>query len=230
MSDQEKFLSRWSRRKRDTDNENAQPDEPAVTGRDTPVEPGPDATPAVAGTAPGAASAPEFDLTKLPALDSIGANTDIRDFLQPGVPQALKLAALRRAWSADPAIRDYIGPADYAWDFTDPNAMPGFGDLGPDVDVKKLVAQVFRGTTPEGELPADKPAPAPPPAQLPDKSDTVADIPAAKEPAARSERLAAAPEPNDMLQHGKNIATQKDESEAEPAATVPRRHGGAMPE
>ena len=128
MSDQENFLSRWSRRKRDTANENAQPDKPAATGPDKPAEPGPDATPAVAGTTPAAASAPEFDLTKLPSLDSIGANTDIRDFLQPGVPPALKHAALRRAWSADPAIRDYIGPAEYAWDFTDPKAMPGFGE------------------------------------------------------------------------------------------------------
>jgi hypothetical protein len=230
MSDQENFLSRWSRRKRDTANETEQPDKPAATGPDKPSEPGPDATPAVAGTTPGAASAPEFDLSKLPALDSIGANTDIRDFLQPGVPPELKLAALRRAWSADPAIRDYIGPADYAWDFTDPKAMPGFGELGPEVDVKKLVAQVFRGTTPEGELSAVKPAVAPSTTQLPDKSDTIADIPAAKEPAARPERLAAVPEPNDLLQHGRNIAAQTDDSGAEPAPPTPRRHGGAMPE
>ena len=230
MSDQENFISRWSRRKRDTANENAQPDKPAATCPDKPAEPGPDATPAVAGTAPGAASAPEFDLTKLPALDSIGANTDIRDFLQPGVPQALKLAALRRAWSADPAIRDYIGPADYAWDFTDPKAMPGFGDLGPDVDVKKLVAEIFRGTTPEGELPADKPAATPSSAQLSDESDTVADITPAKEQAAQQEQLAAAPEPNKLVQHGRNIATQQDDTKVESPDVKIRRHGGAMPE
>jgi hypothetical protein len=230
MNDQENFLSRWSRRKRDTANENAQPDKPADTGADKPAEPGPDATPAVAGAKPAAASAPEFDLTKLPALDSIGANTDIRDFLQPGVPQALKLAALRRAWSADPAIRDYIGPAEYAWDFTDPKAMPGFGDLGPEVDVKKLVAEIFRATTPEGELPADKPAATPSSAQLSDESDTVADITPAKEQAAQQEQLAAAPEPNDMLQHGRNIATQHDDTKIESPEVKIRRHGGAMPE
>lgn len=234
MSDQENFLSRWSRRKRDTANENAQPDKPAATGPDKPAEPGPDATLAVAGTTPAAASAPEFDLTKLPSLDSIGANTDIRVFLQPGVPSALKHAALRRAWSADPAIRDYIGPADYAWDFTDPKAMPGFGDLGPDVDVKKLVAEVFRGMAPEGESPADTPAPAPSsaqPARLSDKSDTVADIPAAKEPAtAQPEQLAAAPEPNELVQHGRNIATQQEDTKVESPAVKIRRHGGAMPE
>lgn len=234
MSDQENFLSRWSRRKRDIANENAKPDKPAATGPDKPAEPGPDAAPAVAGTTPAAASAPEFDLTKLPSLESIGANTDIRVFLQPGVPSALKHAALRRAWSADPAIRDYIGPAEYAWDFTDPKAMPGFGNLGPDVDVKKLVAEVFRGMAPEGEPPADTPAPAPSSAQptrLSDKSDTVADIPAAKEPAtAQPEQLAAAPEPNELVQHGRNIATQQDDTKVESPDVKIRRHGGAMPE
>jgi hypothetical protein len=234
MSDQENFISRWSRRKRDTANENAQPDKTADTGPDKPAEPGPDATPAVAGPTPTAASAPEFDLTKLPPLDTIGANTDIRDFLQPGVPPALKLAALRRAWSADPAIRDYIGPAEYAWDFTDPKAMPGFGDLGPDVDVKKLVAEVFRGMAPEGESPADTPAPAPSSAQsaqFSDKSDTVADIPAAKEPAtAQPERLVAAPEPNELVRHGRDIATQQGDTKAESPDVKIRRHGGAMPE
>ncbi|HSP50649.1 MAG TPA: DUF3306 domain-containing protein [Pseudolabrys sp.] len=228
MSDQEHFLSRWSRRKRDTANENEQLYKPADTGPDKP------ATPAVVGTTPTAASEPELDLTKLPPLDSIGANTDIRDFLQPGVPSALKLAALRRAWSADPAIRDYIGPAEYAWDFTDPKAMPGFGDLGPDVDVKKLVAEVLRGMAPQGEPPADTPAPVPSsaqPARLSDKSDTVADFPAAKEPAAaQPERLAAAPVPNELVQHGRNRTTQHDDTKVESPDVKIRRHGGAMPE
>ena len=231
MSDQENFLSRWSRRKRDTANENAQPDKPAATCPDKPAEPGPDATPAVAGTTPAAASTPEIDLTKLPSLDSIGANTDIRVFLQPGVPSALKHAALRRAWSADPAIRDYIGPAEYAWDFTDPKAMPGFGNLGPDVDVKKLVAEVFRGMAPEGESPADTPAPAPSSAQRSDKSDAVADVSAAREPASvQSKQLAAAAEPNELVQHGRNIATQQGDTKVESPDVKIRRHGGAMPE
>ena len=231
MSDQENFLSRWSRRKRDTANENAQPDKPAVTCPDKPAEPGPDATPAGVGTTPAAASAPEIDLTKLPSLDSIGANTDISVFLQPGVPSALKHAALRRAWSADPAIRDYIGPAEYAWDFTDPKAMPGFGNLGPDVDVKKLVAEVFRGMAPEGESPAETPAPAPSSAQRSDISDAVADVSAAREPATvQSEHLAAAPEPNELVQHGRNIATQQGDTKVETTDVKIRRHGGAMPE
>ena len=78
-----------------------------------------------------AAPQPEFDLASLPSLDSITAATDIRAFLAPGVPKELARAALRRAWSADPAIRDFVGLAENDWDFTDPTAMPGFGALPP---------------------------------------------------------------------------------------------------
>ena len=98
-----------------------------------------------------AAPKPEFDLASLPSLDSITAATDIRAFLAPGVPEELARAALRRAWAADPAIRDFKGLAENDWDFTDPTAMPGFGALPPGTDIKKMVAQIFG----DGEKPAD---------------------------------------------------------------------------
>jgi hypothetical protein len=72
---------------------------------------------------------PDVDLSSLPPIESIDAATDITAFLRKGIPQELSRAALRRAWSADPAIRDFIGLAENAWDFNDPNAMPGFGPL-----------------------------------------------------------------------------------------------------
>ena len=40
-----------------------------------------------------------------------------------GVPAELTRAALRRVWAADPTIRDFVGLADYAWDFNAPGAM-----------------------------------------------------------------------------------------------------------
>ena len=67
----------------------------------------------------------------------------MRDFLRAGVPADLTRAALRRAWSADPAIRDFIGLAENAWDFTDPNAMPGFGPLEATDDVRQMVEQIM---------------------------------------------------------------------------------------
>ena len=81
-----------------------------------------------------------FDLAALPSLDSIRAQTDITVFLQSGVPTELRLAALRRAWTMDPAIRDFKELAENDWDFNDLNSIPGFGELGPEVDVKTMVA------------------------------------------------------------------------------------------
>jgi hypothetical protein len=45
-----------------------------------------------------------LDLANLPPIQSIGGGSDIRPFLAPGVPADLTRAALRRAWSTDPAI------------------------------------------------------------------------------------------------------------------------------
>ena len=63
----------------------------------------------------------------MPSIESITAVTDIRPFLAPGVPPELTRAALRRVWTTDPSIRDFVGLADYAWDFNTPGSMPGFG-------------------------------------------------------------------------------------------------------
>ena len=68
-----------------------------------------------------------FDLASLPPIDSIGANTDIAAFLRPGVPMELTRAALRRAWTSDPAIRDFVGLVENGWDFNNPDAVSGFG-------------------------------------------------------------------------------------------------------
>lgn len=61
-----------------------------------------------------------FDPVSLPSIESIVADTDIVAFLRAGVPAELTRAALRRAWSSDPAIRDFIGIAENQWDFNDP--------------------------------------------------------------------------------------------------------------
>jgi hypothetical protein len=70
-----------------------------------------------------------FDAASLPPIESIGAGSDIRPFLEPGVPQDLARAALHRAWAADPAIRDFIGLSENSSDFNAPDAVPGFGSL-----------------------------------------------------------------------------------------------------
>ena len=72
-----------------------------------------------------------FGAANLPPIKSIDAASDIRPFLAPGVPADLSRAALRRAWSTDPAIRDFIGLSENSWDFNAQNEVPGFGSLTP---------------------------------------------------------------------------------------------------
>ncbi len=135
MSDPESFLSRWSRLKRES-NTVAQPESgPAADAAPTDsVKPAESMMPAPDAVGPTAAAdvtspALPFDPGSLPPVTSITQASDIRQFLQAGVPAELVRAALRAAWVTDPTIRDFIGIADNQWDFNDPAAMPGFGPL-----------------------------------------------------------------------------------------------------
>src|SRR6266851_10178513 len=114
MSDDDSILARWSRRKR------------LVAAEFRKIPP----TVAAETAKPVAAEPAEAPLAiSLPPLDSIESASDITAFLAPNVPLELTRAALRRAWTADPAIRDFIGLADNQWDFNDPYEIPGFGRL-----------------------------------------------------------------------------------------------------
>src|SRR5689334_3266670 len=120
------FLARWSRRKREV-----------AKAEQAETKPTPAKDPQAAK-----AAEPEFDVSTLPPIDSITALSDITAFLRAGVPAELTRAALRRVWTADPAIRDFVGLAENAWDFTDPNAMPGFGPLEATEEVRRMIARV----------------------------------------------------------------------------------------
>lgn len=135
---EEDFLKRWSRRKREAAEE-TRPEEA-------------EAKAAVAEAAPKDAAAPakasepqaDFDPASLPPVESITSVSDVTAFLRAGVPAELSRAALRRVWTVDPAIRDFVGLAENAWDFTDPNAMPGFGPLDATADeVRRMVVGIM---------------------------------------------------------------------------------------
>jgi hypothetical protein len=147
MSGPEGFLERWSRRKQEAAKpEPAEPEPAEPEAAAVPVPPEEAGHEAAAVPAEGAPPAqPEFDLSTLPPIESITAGTDIRAFLSAGVPQHLTRAALRRAWSADPAIRDYIGLSENSWDFNNPAGLHGFGPLTPADDVRRMVSDVFEG-------------------------------------------------------------------------------------
>ena len=120
MSENEHFLARWSRRKDEarTGQSEPKPSEPVEASNP------PASEPAVAQP-----DNQDAHFLNLPPIESIDAATDITAFLRKGIPQELTRAALRQAWSADPAVRDFVGLAENAWDFNDPTAMPGFGPL-----------------------------------------------------------------------------------------------------
>jgi hypothetical protein len=126
---EEDFLKRWSRRKREVAKEDAAARAPAPeVASQTPDSPGKAET--------------QFDPASLPSIESITALSDVTAFLQAGVPAELTRAALRHVWTADPSIRDFVGLAENAWDFTDPNAMPGFGPLEATDEVRRMIARV----------------------------------------------------------------------------------------
>jgi hypothetical protein len=83
-----------------------------------------------------------FDPLSVAPIESISADSDIRGFLAPGVPPELTRAALRRAWAADPKIRNFVGLADYDWDFNTPGSMAGFGLLEVTDDLRRVAAQI----------------------------------------------------------------------------------------
>lgn len=142
MSEPKDFLTRWSSRKLASRT-------PHATG-ETHTEQRPrDATDAVEHDAVAEkrneADAPvsqSFDPAQLPPLDSIGPDTDIAAFLRRDVPPELTRAALRRAWTSDPAIKNFVGPVENGWDFNDPSAMSGFGPISAE-EVARLAGKVI---------------------------------------------------------------------------------------
>jgi hypothetical protein len=252
MTAPENFLARWSRKKLDAAEEPAPPATDTASAPPSPDEAadkpaGETANLPAPATNAAKPAAPAFDPASLPSLDSIGAQTDIRGFLQPGVPTELARAALRRAWSSDPAIRDFKGLAENDWDFNDPNAMFGFGELGPDVDIKRMLAAVF-GETPKQEIaspPAKPDAVNPEPAAVASETKTAGEIAApdrADESPAAHDETATAREGNDapaqdiaaadanLVQRNNNIASQDKNSDSTPESDKPyRSHGSTLP-
>jgi hypothetical protein len=221
MSADETFLARWARRKRAA--------AANARGQPKPDDAGDGPAAEAAALSPGEAQA-LVDPGSLPRIETIGAGSDIRPFLTSGVPVDLTRAALRRAWSADPAIRDFVGLSENSWDFNAAGGVPGFGSLTAE-DARRLLARVMEETEalgPSGsaaERLSDDQAPAP----VSDFHQTTTDF------AADQMKLGpdtAADHEKPMPRGGKgNIAVQHERQEREQGRSVPRRrHGGALPD
>ena len=213
MSDEE-FLKRWSRRKQEAKQEPSKAAEQAPS------------SPAQTAAAPETAeviSEPEIDLSKLPTIDSITATTDITEFLRKGIPAELSRAALRRAWAADPAIRDFVGLAENAWDFTDPNAIPGFGALqGTPEQIGAMVERVIGSVRNAAEKLAELPENGQERAKADqERVSETESLPDEAKSATRRSNLSAEP-----------VVAAQPEASDEKGGVMPARrrtHGGALP-
>jgi Protein of unknown function (DUF3306) len=223
MSEREGFLRRWSRRKREL----AEPAPVAAADQEVHARPESPFGNDSSAVEPAAAPEPLVDLAKLPPIESIAAATDIRPFLAPGVPAELTRAALRRAWAADPAIRDFIGLAENQWDFTAPGGAPGFGPLLETEQIPRMVAAIVGSGEPD-------PPTSGPPASRSGDSETphavarAADNPGAKTGALGAPTIAAPASDSEARRNNENAAPPKEGDGEKPQA--PRRHGGALPQ
>lgn len=191
---EEGFFSRWSRRKRAVE-AGLPAEEPAA----------PEAVPAVPAAVP-VAEEPPLDLATLPPIESLTLESDITAFLRKGVPAVLQRAALRRAWTLDPAIRDFVGPADYAWDYNAVDGVPG-ASLNLTGNLREMLAQAF-GPAPE---------------------ETVATEPAAEAAAPEAEpQCVSAPE-EEAVPPAPVVAAETPSTEDVMAMPATRRHGSALP-
>ena len=167
----------------------------------------------------------EIDPATLPPIESLGADSDYTVFLKKGVPEALRIAALRKAWVSDPFIRDFRSPAiEYGWDFTTPEY-----NLRATDDVAKLLDQIF---PPKAKADAAD-------AATDTATDAAAD--AGAKPEIEPPPEASVPGPRSIAAPAPDLSLpQSQVAQAEPAGpakeperapvTPRRRHGGALPD
>ena len=186
MSDSETFLSRWLRLKGQSE------------GASPPVDP---------------PSPAPFDLANLPPLHSIVADTDMQQFMHEAVPEEVTRAALRSAWTADPAVRDFVGIAENQWDFNDQTSMPGFGPIEA---ADYLATQALQNLTDAVQI-------------APEDARSVAETRRTDSEAKGVDQLAVAPNREEVTDEVETVTVAAESESAVIDVATPRTHGRAMP-
>jgi hypothetical protein len=109
MADEDGFVRRWSRRKREAC-EQARRSAPAAA-ETAPTPPTPAEARAV--EAPDAVAP-----AALPDIESLTYDSDFTVFLRSGVPAELRQRALRRLWRSDPLLANLDGLVEYGEDYS----------------------------------------------------------------------------------------------------------------
>jgi uncharacterized protein DUF3306 len=223
VSDEKNFFARWSRRKLDAEIETLAQSHSAK--RDNVV------VSELPAASPVQTSA--FDVASLPAIDSIGAGSDIRAFLEVGVPADLTRAALRRVWLTDPTIRSFVGLSENSWDFNAAGAIPGFGAMNPQ-SVANMVTRILGGPNALGTEKESLKLPEP------SEDPLLASAPIEGSP---TEVPSGMRNPSQVPQEGPSVVAAEEMLPDDEATTavnsvscerveskVRRQHGGALPQ
>jgi hypothetical protein len=195
----------------------------AGDGQERSVPLTPDTAPVSAPDITRVTDGPGEGADQLPPVDSITLETDLSPFLKPGIPAAIRNAAMRRKWMLNPVIRDYVDPAlDYAWDWNAAAAVPGAGGRILGESVARMLRDVV-GTPPQARAEdAAESAPADG-GQDHEKSPDAPTSSRAPDPSASSAQVS-----DDMSIN--LVPSSPDNPSDEPGTPLPRRrHGGAVP-
>ena len=186
MSDSETFLSRWLKLKGQSE---------AASPPLDPPSPAP------------------FDLASLPPLHLIVADTDMQQFMHEAVPEEVTRAALRSAWTADPAVRDFVGIAENQWDFNDHASMPGFGPIEA---ADYLATQALQSLADAVQI-------------APEDARSVAETKCADSETKAADRLPVAPNHEEVIDEVETVTVAAESESAANNVAAPRTHGRAMP-
>jgi Protein of unknown function (DUF3306) len=228
MSNETDFLARWSRRKHHAASDKIRQSKSESTTDDI-----------VSGTPVTLAQSENrlpFDPASLPTIESIGAESNISAFLEAGVPGDLARAALRRVWSSDPAIRNFVGLSENSWDFNAPGAMPGFGPIDGE-EVGRLLTRLLG--EPDTIVAAVHPPVISPLAE--DSQNPAGEVDPVENQATNAESMALVSAKvqlfdeidvaGDVTQQGRATAPQSELTPSEWLSPILRRgHGGASPQ
>jgi hypothetical protein len=206
-TDDETFLARWSRQKRQARAEAPQP--PAIGSGALQVEPD--------TGQPSDEADIEAVIAALPRIEDLTPGSSIAAFLQKGIPIALQQAAMRRMWTLDPQIRDFIEVAENQYDWNIPGGCPGFAPLDGTPGHDAVIKSALRMT----EVAFD-------PTEVTDKNVAPHTEPARLSQLVENDQVT-------MTVPSEGIDTERgdDDSETDVDQSVSsqpkRRHGGALP-
>jgi hypothetical protein len=137
----------------------------------------------------------------------------MQQFMHEAVPEEVTRAALRSAWTADPAVRDFVGIAENQWDFNDQTSMPGFGPIEA---ADYLATQALRNLTDAVQI-------------APEDARSVAETRRTDSETKGVDQLAVAPNREEVTDEVETVTVAAESESAVIDVATPRTHGRAMP-